>query len=75
MGNLRGRRRAGSGAGVMPRKGIHETTFFNWKKQFGSIDVEEVREYRTPSGFRESLASGSTSLKPESESMPVKPKH
>ena len=27
-------------------KGVHETTFYNWKKRFGTMDVEEVREYR-----------------------------
>jgi putative transposase len=28
-------------------KGIHETTFYNWKKRFGTMEVEEVREYRS----------------------------
>ena len=27
-------------------KGVDETTFYNWKKRFGTMDVEEVREYR-----------------------------
>lgn len=25
----------------------HETTFYNWKKRFGTIDVEEVRQLKT----------------------------
>ena len=28
-------------------KGIHETTFYNWKKRYGSMDVEEVRQLKT----------------------------
>ena len=28
-------------------KGIHETTFYAWKKRFGSMEVEEVRRLRT----------------------------
>ena len=31
-------------------KGIHETTFYSWKKRFGSMEVEEVRQLRTLTG-------------------------
>ena len=28
-------------------KGIHETTFYGWRKRFGTVEVEQVRELRT----------------------------
>lgn len=28
-------------------KGIHETTYYAWKKRFGAMEVGEVRELRT----------------------------
>ena len=28
-------------------KGIHETTFYAWRKRFGTMEVEEVRQLRT----------------------------
>ena len=28
-------------------KGIHETTYYAWKKRFGSMEVGEVRELRS----------------------------
>jgi len=28
-------------------KGIHETTYYGWKKRFGTMEVDEVRELRS----------------------------
>ena len=48
VGILRGAEASGKAVREYCReKGIHETTFYAWKKRFGSMDVEEVREYRT----------------------------
>ena len=29
------------------KKGLNETTFYKWRKRFGTMEVNEVREYRT----------------------------
>lgn len=28
-------------------KGVHETTYYAWKKRYGMMGVDEVREHRT----------------------------
>lgn len=48
VGILRGAESSGKAVKEYCReKGVHETTFYAWKKRFGMMDVEEVREYRT----------------------------
>lgn len=48
VGILRGAESSGKAVREYCReKGVHETTFYAWKKRFGMMDVEEVREYRT----------------------------
>ncbi len=48
VGILRGAEASGKAVREYCReKGVHETTFYAWKKRYGSMDVEEVREYRT----------------------------
>ena len=47
VGILRGQEASGKAVREYCRdKGVHETTYYNWKKRFGTMDVEEVREYR-----------------------------
>ena len=44
VGILRGHEASGLSVKEFCRsKGIHETTFYNWKKRYGTMDVEEVR--------------------------------
>lgn len=48
VGILRGAEASGKAVREYCReKGVHETTFYAWKKRYGSMDVDEVREYRT----------------------------
>ena len=48
VGILRGYEASGVTVAEFCRtKGIHETTFYNWKKRFGTMEVEEVRQLRT----------------------------
>ena len=48
VGILRGQEASGLSVKEFCRsKGIHETTFYNWKKRFGTMDVEEVRQLKT----------------------------
>lgn len=48
VGILRGIEASGKGVKEYCReKGVHETTFYAWKKRYGSMEVDEVREYRT----------------------------
>jgi putative transposase len=48
VGILRGHEASGGSVREYCRaKGIHETTFYNWKKRYGSMDVEEVRQLKT----------------------------
>ena len=48
VGILRGHEASGLSVKEFCRsKGIHETTFYNWKKRYGTMDVEEVRQLKT----------------------------
>ena len=45
---LRGAERSGTSIVEYCRaNGLNETTFYKWRKRFGTMEVNEVREYRS----------------------------